>query len=208
MSNRYLTHLVAAFFIHLLVLIGSFNIIQEQKLTSSLSLGPSALKLRIATRAIFQPATAPVAISVPRPSALPRKVIVQGPTTKVLEETRLISPAASNSVPDISTLTGKVDGTADKKAIFKAELRAEIEKNKTYPPMARRLGQTGTVVVAFTLLEDGHIIDVRLDKPSRFERLNESALEAVKSVHKFKPIPKEWGQAKMDFTLPVNYLTI
>jgi len=91
---------------------------------------------------------------------------------------------------------------------FKAELRAEIEKNKFYPTVSKRLGQTGVVEVAFTLLDDGHIINVRLSRASLFERLNQSALEAVKKVHKFKPIPREWGEASMDLVVSLKFVTI
>jgi protein TonB len=92
--------------------------------------------------------------------------------------------------------------------LYKAELRATIEKNKYYPTMSRRLGQTGTVVIAFTLLEDGNIVDIRVDKPSQYERLNVSALDAVKKVERFKPIPKEIGEDKMDIKVPVKFVTL
>lgn len=196
MSNRYLTHLGTILLLHILVLIGSFQLIQEPRLSKPLSFGPSGLKLRLATQAILQH-------TLPPKVAMPEKKIATQPKVKEVVSAPVPSTAVSETLSPLARAA-----TADQKAIFKAELRAEIEKNKSYPPMSRRLGQTGTVVVAFTLLEDGHIIDVRLDTPSRFERLNESAIEAVKSVHKFKPIPKEWGQAKMDFTVPVNYLNI
>lgn len=74
--------------------------------------------------------------------------------------------------------------------------------------MSQRLGQTGLVVVAFTLLEDGHIIDVRIDTPSRFERLNASALEAVKKADHFRPIPKELGETKLEIKIPIKFSTL
>jgi TonB family protein len=92
--------------------------------------------------------------------------------------------------------------------LFKKELRAEIEKNKFYPGLSRRLGQSGIVEVAFTLLEDGHIINVRLNRPSPFERLNQSALEAVKKVHVFRPIPQSWGEEKMDLLVSLKFMRI
>lgn len=103
-----------------------------------------------------------------------------------------------------TSATGKTDILSK----YKAELRARIDQNKSYPVMSKRLGQTGTVVVAFTLLEDGNIINVRLDTPSRYERLNVSALDAVKKVERFKPIPKEFGENKMDIKVPVKFVTI
>ncbi len=106
--------------------------------------------------------------------------------------------------------TGSLSGNAraDLRTLFHTELRARIEANKAYPAMSRRLGHTGMVVVAFTLLEDGNIINLRIEKPSPYDRLNESALEAVKKVQKFRPIPKELGEAKMDIKVPVKFVTI
>jgi len=106
--------------------------------------------------------------------------------------------------------TNSSNGTDNANALesYKAELRAMIDRNKYYPVISKRLGQTGTVVVAFTLLEDGNIIDVRIDRPSRFDRLNLSALDAVKKVERFKPIPKEFGGPKMDVKVPVTFVTI
>lgn len=97
---------------------------------------------------------------------------------------------------------------ADLKTIFKAELRSKIEENKFYPVTARRLGQTGTVVVAFTLLEDGSIINIRVDSPSGNSRLDSAGLEAVKKVGKFKAIPSELGKGPMDMSVPIKFQTI
>lgn len=120
------------------------------------------------------------------------------PTPRVSEAT----PVAENTAPTDSQLKFTAMD------IYKAELRATIEKNKYYPTMSRRLGQTGTVVIAFTLLEDGNIVDIRIEKPSQYERLNVSALDAVKKVERFKPIPKEVGEIRMDIKVPVKFVTI
>ena len=130
---------------------------------------------------------------------------------KTLPQPKSLVPSLSESkAPSmVNANTGSdLVGKENALALYKAELRALIDKNKSYPPLSKRLGQTGIVVVAFTLLKDGHIIDVRLVKPSRYERLNFSALEAVKKVEKFKPIPQEIGELKMDIKVPVKFVTI
>lgn len=132
-------------------------------------------------------------------------------TAKVKEEK--VTPVQQSETSPVASSQGSEFGTAksgktDALSVYKAELRAMIDKNKYYPAISKRLGQTGTVVVAFTLLEDGHIIDVKLEKPSRYDRLNDSALEAVKKVERFKPIPKEVGETKMAIKVPVKFITI
>ena len=74
--------------------------------------------------------------------------------------------------------------------------------------MSQRLGQTGTVVISFLILGDGTISDVKIDSPSAFERLNQAALEAVQKVVKFKPIPKEFGQDKMELRVPLKFVIL
>ncbi len=144
----------------------------------------------------------------PMPESRSKAVVSKTSATKTSQEQLVASPSAPTSGFSTSRVFAQGKQKADVKAIFKAELRAEIEKNKYYPPMSRRLGQTGLVVVAFTLLEDGHIIDVRLDKPSPFKGLNESAMDAVKKVHKFRPIPPELGEERMDLKVPLKFVTI
>jgi len=145
----------------------------------------------------------------PRTLAMP-KTISQKTTVPIAKESKA-SEEKMSSVKDHSSIESfAIDQNQldAERSQFKAELRAEIEKNKFYPTVSRRLGQMGVVEVAFTLLDDGHIINVRLSRASFFERLNQSALEAVKKVHKFKPIPREWGENKMDLVVSLKFVTI
>lgn len=158
-----------------------------------------------------------------------KKVVTNKPTVKVSEKLVTAAPKVEATPAQVSAVEGSGGGTPgtggspnghefgsgdhgtgkfDAVSLYKAELRARIDKNKSYPPMSKRLGQTGIVVVAFTLLEDGNIINIRLDKPSRYERLNDSALDAVKKVVRFKPIPKEVGENKLDVKVPLKFVTI
>ncbi len=141
------------------------------------------------------------------PSVVPRKMVQESLKKSLVHETH--SEKISQKSQDMLS-TNSSNGTDNANALesYKAELRAMIDRNKYYPVISKRLGQTGTVVVAFTLLEDGNIIDVRIDRPSRFDRLNLSALDAVKKVERFKPIPKEFGGPKMDVKVPVTFVTI
>jgi protein TonB len=141
------------------------------------------------------------------PSVVPRKMVKDSLKKSLVHETH--SEKISQKSQDMLS-TNSSNGTDNANALesYKAELRAMIDRNKYYPVISKRLGQTGTVVVAFTLLEDGNIIDVRIDRPSRFDRLNLSALDAVKKVERFKPIPKEFGGPKMDVKVPVTFVTI
>lgn len=198
-TRRYLTHFSSIIFIHALVLMGTWKLSESELIRAKI--GDGVMKLQIASKAI----TNPEPISKPR-------VVPVNPTKPKIEPK--VEPVVAQK-PEARVVEGKGSefGTSDKGktdllSVYKAELRAMIDKNKYYPPMSKRLGQQGTVVVAFTLLEDGNIINVKLDGPSRYERLNNSALDAVKKVGRFKPIPKEIGESRMDIKVPVKFFTI
>lgn len=200
MTKSYLTHLTSIVFIHLFVLMGTWQLSRSEFVRAKV--GSGVLKLQIASNVLLN--------STPQKEV--RRVIPKNPnkpkTEPVIEQKQVTKTVEAQTKATGSEFGTSANGSTDLLAVYKAELRAMIDKNKYYPPMSRRLGQTGTVVVAFTLLEDGNIIDVRIDRPSRYERLNVSALDAVKKVERFKPIPKEIGEARMDIKVPVKFFTI
>ncbi len=154
-------------------------------------------------------------IQVRHETQTPRSVVVapqivekQTPKNKTIPTPEVKPENTQNTTVATSTSTVNPNVKFNVMDVYKAELRATIDKNKYYPTMSRRLGQQGTVVIAFTLLEDGNIVDIRIEKPSQYERLNVSALDAVKKVERFKPIPKEVGEVRMDIKVPVKFVTI
>lgn len=50
-----------------------------------------------------------------------------------------------------------------------------------YPPVSRRLGETGKVVLQVTLDEQGKVLNATVDRSSGFSRLDEAALTAVRN---------------------------
>lgn len=199
MTKSYITHLSTIVFVHVLLLMGTWQLSQSQFVRAKV--GNGVMKLQLATNVIMNRPVVTSTKSVPVNSTKPK--------VKPQEEQKVL-PVSETKVSQAegSEFGTAKDGKKDLLSVYKAELRARIDQNKSYPPLSRRLGQTGTVVVAFTLLEDGNIIDVRVEKPSRYDRLNESALDAVKKVEKFKPIPKEIGELRMDIKVPVKFFTI
>lgn len=179
---------------HALILMGSWQMATSPEVRQAVR----AYAIQLKNASVAMVPSLPKVVSVPKKTAV--KPLVQESAPAVRPETQAVSAVSS------SGLAANVK--ADLRAIYQTELRGEIEKNKFYPPVSRRLGHTGLVIVAFTLLEDGNIIDVRIDRPSDYERLNDSALEAVKKIGKFKPIPKELGESQMSIRVPVKFFTI
>ena len=76
-----------------------------------------------------------------------------------------------------------------------------------YPPTARRLGQEGTVVLLIYVQADGKVSDVKIQKSSGFDKLDEAALREAKRSWRFIPAKEgntpvaEWGQFAVTFRL-------
>lgn len=202
MTNRFSPYFISVLALHALVIFGGLKLSQDLSQLSSLSKPNQTFKLQVASTVRPNPPAPVVQKKVVKEVAkakTPAKVQETPVETKkvsdeVVKET-VISSAATQHINDL-------------RSQYKAQLRSKIEENKHYPSMSRRLGQEGTVVVAFTLLKDGHIINITIDTPSPFERLNASALEAVKKVKRFLPIPDELGENKMDIKVPIKFFTI
>ncbi len=91
-----------------------------------------------------------------------------------------------------------------KEAFLKEKLSvisAIVQRNISYPPLARKMGWEGKVVVCFVLLPDGRLENLHILESSGYEVLDRNALEAVrKSAHLFPKPPIE-----VLVKLPVNY---
>lgn len=198
-TKRYLTHFSTIIFLHVLALLGTWKFSESEFVRTKI--GDGVMKLQIASQQINTPPAIERPRSIPVNPAKPKTQPVVQPETKAEPQPQVVEGKGS----EFGT---SEKGKTDILSVYKAELRAMIDKNKSYPPMSKRLGQEGTVVVAFTLLEDGNIINVKIDSPSRYERLNDSALDAVKKVGRFKPIPKEIGGPRMEIKVPVKFFTI
>jgi len=203
MTKSYYTHLSTIFLIHGFMLLGTWTLSQNNYVKAGLDkVGAGVLKLQIASQVMITPQVKQVKKVVPLNPNKPKTA------PAAMEEVAAAPAATEPEAAQGSEFGNSANGKNDIATLYKAELRARIDQNKFYPPLSRRLGQTGTVIVAFTLLEDGNIINIRIDKPSRYERLNDSAMDAVKKVERFKPIPKELGAAEMDVKVPVKFITI
>ena len=88
---------------------------------------------------------------------------------------------------------------------YQSALAEDIEREKFYPSLARRLNQEGIIRVGFTVLADGRITNIHLVEPSAATALNQGAIEAIKRVGQFKPIPPALGMQSMDLNISLIY---
>jgi len=74
-----------------------------------------------------------------------------------------------------------------------------------YPPISRRLGEQGTVVLSVLIGADGLPKEVKIKTSSGFERLDRQALEAVKTW-RFVPGTKDGVPTAMWFLQPIPFV--
>jgi protein TonB len=107
---------------------------------------------------------------------------------------------ASGLLPGDTATAGAAPGTGDGKrssgdsegnrsGVFSpgdyGRIRDAIQRAIAYPPAARRMGWEGKVVVAFHLLPDGSVRDVRVVQGSGYAALDRGAIGAVRSASPF-----------------------
>ena len=88
---------------------------------------------------------------------------------------------------------------------YLAKVQAKIEKNKVYPKVAKRLNQTGKVIVSFDILKDGKITNIKIIHKSKFEKLDEASIELLRNIGFFEAIPNELNKTVWNIQIPINY---
>ena len=75
-----------------------------------------------------------------------------------------------------------------------------IEKNISYPPMARKMGWQGKVVVSFIVCQDGIVESLEVVESSGHVLLDKNALQTIKHLEPFPGPP-----VRVKLVLPVTY---
>jgi protein TonB len=142
-----------------------------------------------------QPPT-PHTVELPQPRQLvaeapvlaPTEPVAPAPPPKPVPAIEAPAPAAA-AVAAPSTIAS----TAPVSIGGELSLSCPDRTQPAYPPMSRRRGESGTVILHVELDERGIVTSARVDTSSGFERLDEAALAAVKTW-RCQP-PRRNGQA-------------
>lgn len=89
---------------------------------------------------------------------------------------------------------------------YKNRLREEINKNKTYPTVSKKLKEEGKVIISFRVLQNGLISEIKIHLSSNKERLDTAALNALYDTKQFEPFDnKIVNKEYLDFELPIDF---
>ena len=165
-----------------------------------------AVSLVQAVTAHSEPAKAPAqtATPTPNPAAVQKKVVAKPvmavtPEQSAAPTTYTAPPPAAAPTPSATaTTSGGTPSAAISAPRFDAAYLDNPRPN--YPPLSRRLGEEGKVMLKVKVSADGHPATVHLEKTSNFDRLDEAARLAVT---RWRFIPAKRGEEAIEASVIV-----
>jgi TonB family protein len=88
------------------------------------------------------------------------------------------------------------------------ELQTRLSRYLVYPPVARRRGWEGTVLLGMRVESDGHLHQLRIDRSSGYTVLDHSALNSLNRMGRLAEATTWLKGREMDMQLPVIYRLI
>ncbi|MGE0051611.1 MAG: energy transducer TonB [Arcobacter sp.] len=86
------------------------------------------------------------------------------------------------------------------------KLRDEINKNKNYPTISKKLKEQGKVIVRFKVLKNGLFDDISILISSNKERLDNAALNALYDTKKYLPYDNRIKKEFIEYNLPLEFV--
>jgi TonB family protein len=168
----------------------------------------------IHARSILERHQVPADVTLLSAPATPKKVERVLPSiprkTQAREKTLLVSKNVAPTEEKQVELPSKPETPAasanpNALSLYVGNVLQLIERQKKYPPAAQRRGQQGRVLLSLIVNKQGEIVDVRVAEPSAFPDLNDAALEIVRRIRNFPPLPDELKRAEISLQIPVEY---
>lgn len=172
------------------------------------------------TPATNRPDATPSTVEAPATPAVARKTAppqrpTPRPATAPPRETQQAEPirqaAAAPTVPDAAPLQD-VPGDAaahtradNWRSLYRSELRIALARYLRYPARARRFGLSGEVVVGFTIERDGRFAHIHLAHSSDAALLDQAALDTVRRLGHFRPLPVAYSEDSWEVEVPLVY---
>lgn len=146
----------------------------------------------------------------PRPAKIEQHRAVEPAPPKPLEAQPVVkAPVAPMQAPVQATplvpkpVVPAIDPVVED--AYRARIRQAVDGHKHYPRLARKMGEEGRVVLAFTIEANGRLAGVRVVESSGSELLDEAALEAVREAAPFPAFPEGVERKRWEFTLPLTF---
>lgn len=106
----------------------------------------------------------------------------------------------------IATAQDKSLATQEQNAVhfYLGRIFQKLERHKHYPKVAEQQGLSGRVVLRFTVLSDGKVIDPQIEVIGHIS-FGEATLQALKQVGQLPPFPVEIRRRELMVEVPIIY---
>ena len=133
-----------------------------------------------------------MALREPTPSKAPPQFAAPlqraNPVAPIPTQTGQTHPSGSNtSEPSPTGLVGSQGSSGGAPQTLVYGQGEGIQPAPRYPTRAKAAGQQGTVLVRFTVGEDGRVLTAEISRPSPWPLLDEEALRTVRHQYRFQP---------------------
>jgi len=155
------------------------------------------------TEAVEAPPPPPESKSVKAPSPPEPRIAEAPPPPRDTQSPPAPAPVVSTPAPQPTPVDPGLIVSVEQ--AYKTALQAEIARHRSYPRIARRLRQEGTVEVGFVVLADGRLTEIELVDSSGYDLLDHAAIQAVRDVRQFRPIPSELARKRWNLSVPLNF---
>jgi len=85
-----------------------------------------------------------------------------------------------------------------------AFIRDKILQRVTYPPLARRMGWQGKVVLSFQINRKGEVAEITLIQSSGYPELDEEGIATLRRASPFSPPPVTYEE-KLEVEIPLVF---
>lgn len=145
--------------------------------------------------------------SPPAPEIRDQPKVVEPTEAPAAEAMPQAAPAPARAAPVREAVTGTAgaEGGQQRLAAWAGQIRARVERRKTYPAAARAAGLTGTVVLSLSLSDKGDLVASGIAASSGHAELDRAALNALGAAGKFPAAPEGLSAGPHAFTLPVTF---
>jgi len=130
----------------------------------------------------------------------PREVEIK---EEPLQESAQIASSAPGLQEEASTNSPIIDPALEQE--YLAALHRALQDAMKYPRRAKRRRLEGVALVEFTVYREGRLEGIQLREGSGFPILDEAALNTVRSIKQFKPIPEKLAKNMLTLAIPIRF---
>jgi protein TonB len=109
------------------------------------------------------------------------------------------------SPPAVETSPPRPRPTTAQIASWHRMIALQVERNKSYPALARAHHETGTAELAFTINRNGMVTASRVVRTSGFASLDQETIDTVRRAQPFPPPPPNMPGDTFEFTVPIRF---